>query len=101
MNARNVRTRCARTMCAQLARQHCVYTTTWRWGMNDICDARGGHWMGTRRWLGRLALVTLAAMAACTAKPVTNGKTTTNTSLLTTSTELSSHDIRAGVYLPC
>lgn len=66
--------------------------------MNNICAGRGGQWMGTSlRWCGRVALVMLLALAACTQKPKPSPTATPNASLHAPSAGPSSPDPRAQV----
>jgi hypothetical protein len=66
--------------------------------MNDICAVRGGHRMGTcLRWFGRVALVALLALAACTPKSKPSATPSPNASLHASSPTASSPDPKAEV----
>jgi len=66
--------------------------------MNEICVVRGGQWMGMcLRWCGRVALVMLLTLTACTQKPKPSPTATPNASLHAPSAGPSSPDPRAQV----
>src|SRR5205823_6000514 len=78
-------------VCAQIVRTDRAYglcAHTERSGidgrccMNEICAGREGQWMGmSLRWCGRVALVMLLALTACTTKAKPSPRGTPNASL--------------------